>query len=86
MVISLTKIIVEIGAFDTAEKKPAIPSMAMAWGDTIISGMRLLKNIPTAPPKHPPITTEGPKTPPDPPEPMLKEVVRILPNATPIKI
>jgi len=28
----------------------------------------------------PPMTTEGPKTPPDPPEPMEKEVVKIFPG------
>ncbi len=37
--------------------------------------------IPSAPPPQPPMTIDGPKTPPEPPLPIVRPVVRILPNA-----
>ena len=38
--------------------------------------------MPSAPPPQPPITIDGPNTPPEPPLPMVRLVVRILPSAT----
>ena len=46
------------------------------------AGQSQCRRMPRAPPPQPPITIEGPKTPPEPPLPMVRLVVRILPRAT----
>ena len=81
MVISLTKMIVEIGVLETAVKKPAMPTTTKAPGSVTTVGMMPWNIFPTAPPMAPPMTTEGPKTPPLPPDPMEKEVVSTFPSA-----
>ena len=79
-VISTTMIITAIGAYATQPKSAIIP-MTMKAG--IVSGGKndgksRLRTTPVIPPIMPPITRPGAKTPPLPPEPMVREVVRIL--------
>ncbi len=72
---------VEKGVFAAAAKKPAMPTMTKLAGCGTSQGQKLWKTIPSAPPPQPPMTIEGPKTPPEPPLAMVKLVVRILPRA-----
>ena len=60
-------------------KKPAIPTSAKAAGWMLIdSGSTWSKKSPTAAPKAPPHTNAGAKSPPDPPDPTVKEVASAL--------
>ncbi len=80
-VISLTIIKVENGVFAAAAKKPAMPTSANAAGLSCSPGNIRPSTMPSAPPPQPPMTIEGPNTPPEPPLPIVKLVVRIFPNA-----
>src|SRR4051812_13319419 len=73
--------IVEIGACAAPAKKPAMPTMAKICGCGTSCGHMLCSSNPTAAPVQPPITIEGPNTPPDPPELIVREVVKILTSA-----
>ena len=71
---------VENGVFAAAAKKPAIPTM------TKLAGMRRgpghqMEARPPAPRPHPPMTIEGPNTPPEPPLPIVKRGRRDLAQA-----
>ncbi len=74
-------IIVEKGVFAAAAKKPAIPTTANALGSGANLGQIEWIANPRAPPALAPITIEGPNTPPEPPEPIVRLVVSILPIA-----
>src|SRR5581483_1166731 len=73
---------VENGVLAAAAKNPAMPTTANAAGCGANAGHRWFSPSPTAPPAHPPITIDGPNTPPDPPDPIVSPVVRILPTDT----
>ena len=81
-VISLTMTSVENGVLAAAAKKPAMPTMTKVAGCGTSAGQSQWRRIPSAPPPQPPMTIDGPKTPPEPPLPMVRPVVRILPRAT----
>ena len=72
---------VENGVFAAAAKKPAMPTTTKLAGCGTSQGERWCKQIPKAPPPQPPMTIDGPKTPPEPPLPMVRPVVKILPKA-----
>ena len=72
---------VEIGVLAAAAKNPAMPTITKLAGFGTKAGQSPWKASPTAPPPHPPMTIEGPKTPPEPPLPIVRLVVRILPSA-----
>ena len=57
----------------------AYPSKLPGLGTRV--GHQLCRNIPKAPPPHPPMTIEGPNTPPEPPLPIVRPVVKIFPKA-----
>ena len=64
-----------------AAKKPAMPTMTKLAGcGTEPCGKTRWSRMPSAPPPQPPITIDGPNTPPEPPLPMVRPVVRILPS------
>jgi hypothetical protein len=77
---------VEKGVLAAAAKKPAMPTTTNAAGWGTRPGQAVPKNqlrtMPRAPPPQPPMTIDGPNTPPEPPLPMVSPVVRILPKAT----
>jgi len=73
---------VESGARAQPEKKPAMPTTAKACGCRTSSGHHSWKICPMAEPRQPPITIEGPNTPPEPPELIVRLVVRIFSRAT----
>src|ERR1041385_7432144 len=47
-----------------------------------IPGNHASNTVPTVAPRQPPMTIDGPNTPPEPPEPIVSDVVSILPIAT----
>ena len=57
---------------------PTITKLA-GWAHN--SGQMWCSTMPNAPPPQPPMTIEGPNTPPEPPLPIVKAVVKILPIA-----
>ena len=67
------------GTLAAAEKKLAMPRMTNTSTRVTTEGIHCWSSRPTAPPRVPPMTMLGPNTPPDPPEPMVSEVVRIFP-------
>ena len=72
---------VEKGVLAAAAKKPAMPMITKVAGWGTSDGHQLCKSSPKAPPPQPPMTIDGPNTPPEPPLPMVRPVVRILPSA-----
>ena len=66
---------------ETAVKNPAIPTITNEPGFITMPGIAMWNILPITPPIAPPITMEGPKTPPLPPEPMENDVVIIFPKA-----
>ena len=85
-VISLTMTIVENGVFAAAAKKPPMPTITKAAGFGTREGAYRCRMMPSAPPPQPPITIDGPKTPPEPPLPIVRLVVAIFPRAMAIRI
>lgn len=81
-VISVTMIIIAIGAWEMAPKRAIIPTITKTGTDSTgtIPGSARCSKAPRAPPADPPITSPGAKTPPLPPEPMVSDVVRIFAN------
>src|SRR6185437_9911255 len=73
---------VEIGVLATPAKKPAIPTNVNGPTSGTTPGNHSWNNVPTEAPRQPPITIDGPNTPPDPPEPIVSAVESILPKAT----
>jgi hypothetical protein len=65
-----------------AAKNPAMPMITKLAGCGTRPGHAWWNTVPTAPPVQPPMTIAGPNTPPDPPLPIVRLVVRILPRAT----
>jgi len=80
-VISLTITSDEIGVLAIPAKKPGHAHDDERGGLLHIWGNQEWSRDPTAPPVHPPITIEGPNTPALPPDPIVDDVVRILPSA-----
>ena len=75
-----------MGALPAPAKRAAIPTRANAIGSGIANGSNAAKIIPNAPPKPAPINRDGANTPPDPPEPSVKHVERILRIANAIRM
>ena len=80
---------------DDAPSPPRHPALVWAGGfwsmlqllvAVVIAGGTLAYLLlhPSAPPPQPPITIDGPNTPPEPPLPMVNPVVRIFPSDTSI--
>ena len=80
-VISQTITIEVSGVFDTPAKNPPMPTSANAAGSICPAGKQVARNWPTAPPSIPPMKTDGPKTPPLPPELIVRPVATIFSSA-----
>ncbi len=79
-VISATISITASGAWATLPKSAIIATMTKGAGSTGIAGAIGSRRRQIPAPRRPPITMPGPKTPPEPPEPIESEVARILAN------
>src|SRR3990170_2408781 len=71
----------ETGVLATPAKKPPIPTSTNEPGFTTHPGATWWPRKPNAPPSIAPMKTDGPKTPPLPPDPMVQEVPRIFRKA-----
>ncbi len=67
-----------IGACVAPATKAPIPTSAKAPGEDMEFGKMLLKKVPITFPVIAPKNREGAKIPPDPPDPRVKEVLRIF--------
>jgi len=67
-----------IGTLATPAKNPPMPTRTKALGWMTQPGASLCPRKPKAPPSMAPMNTDGPKTPPLPPELMVQEVAAIL--------
>ncbi len=80
-VISLTITIEVSGVLETPAKKPPIPTSTKAAGSICAWGTQDARNCPQAPPSMPPMSIDGPNTPPLPPELIVRPVATILRTA-----